>query len=118
MSIKNTETTPSKEEKKATKKDSVNVVQVTDWGKKIKEYTLKVFTFIKEFALQIVMVIASIMLFSMVTAYFGLTVMQGLMVFGGIALLALVAVKLLDGSASQTLEKVQTKLAAPQAQAA
>ena len=111
MSISNQE--PTKEQKKSPAKGSVEVVQKTDWGKKIKEYTLKGVTFFKEYALQVIMVITSILLFNLVIGYFGLTVIQGLMVFGAIALVAFAVSKIMDGSASQALEKVQTKLAAP-----
>ena len=116
--IKNKESEITKEEKKAPNKGGAQALQKTDWGKKIKEYSIKGINFIKDYALQVVMVVASIILFNFVITYFSLTVMQGLMVFGGIALIALIFTRIMDGSASQALEKVQTKLNTPAQEAA
>ncbi len=118
MSITNKETAPSKEEKKTPKKGEAQALQKTDWGKKIKEYALKGVKFFQDYALQVVMIVTSIIVFNLVIGYFGLTVMQGLMVFSGIALAAFAICKIIDGSASQTLEKVQSKLNTPAKQAA
>lgn len=116
--IENKESEITKEEKKAPKKGGAQALQKTDWGKKIKEYSIKGLNFIKYYALQVVMVVVSIVVFNLVIVYFGLTVMQGLMVFGGVVLIAVAITKTIDGSASQALEKVQTKLNTPAQEAA
>ena len=103
---------------------TVEATQKVDYAKKIREGATKVTKFLSQISTQVIVTIVSIVVFSYLTTYFGLSLMGGLAVFGGIALGFWGLSKFLDGSANQEITKVTNTLksalpsAQPQAEAA
>ena len=113
-------TVSAPKESKKNASGKAEVTQKVDYAKKIKEGAAKATAFLSQISTQVIVTIVAIVVFSYVTAYFGLSLMGGLALFGGIALGFWALSKFLDGSANKEIEKatLAIKSALPAQQAA
>ena len=108
--MKNTAKDELKTEESEESKTAV-VVQKVDYKQKLKDGATKAVGFLGEYSTQICMIVTGILVWNFVTAYFGLSLSGGLMLFGGVALGCFIIKKYMDGSLGQSIKAITPKLA-------